>query len=115
MISRCIAAARRAASIMLFAMFVLAFAALNTSAEGMFETIFAAFGTSVPRQAAPQTGYVPQANAPAAPPAPSTFVSDNRSSGDAGGSFVAYCVRLCDGRYFPLARSSAVSPAEQCR
>jgi Protein of unknown function (DUF2865) len=27
----------------------------------------------------------------------------------------AYCVRLCDGRYFPLARNAAVSLADACR
>ena len=31
----------------------------------------------------------------------------------AGGA-LAYCVRLCDGRYFPLQRHGDVTPAEQC-
>jgi hypothetical protein len=31
----------------------------------------------------------------------------------AGGSF-AYCVRLCDGRYFPLQRHGEAAPAEMC-
>ncbi|HWP24844.1 MAG TPA: DUF2865 domain-containing protein [Xanthobacteraceae bacterium] len=38
-----------------------------------------------------------------------------RAARDAAGPFTAYCVRLCDGRYFPLARSHSVVPAEQCR
>jgi len=40
---------------------------------------------------------------------------EKRPAADAGGPWVAYCVRLCDGRFFPLQRSFAVSPAEQCR
>jgi hypothetical protein len=34
---------------------------------------------------------------------------------EVAGPFVAYCVRLCDGRYFPLSRSNSISPADQCR
>jgi hypothetical protein len=34
-----------------------------------------------------------------------------RSSGGGG---TAYCVRLCDGRYFPLQRNGDMSPAELC-
>jgi hypothetical protein len=30
------------------------------------------------------------------------------------GSGTAYCVRLCDGRYFPIQRHAGVSPAQMC-
>jgi hypothetical protein len=36
------------------------------------------------------------------------------SSGSSGGA-TAYCVRTCDGRYFPLQRHAAASPAELCK
>lgn len=31
-----------------------------------------------------------------------------------GGQSVAYCVRLCDGRFFPIQRSSGANPAQVC-
>jgi len=31
-----------------------------------------------------------------------------------GASSVAYCVRLCDGRFFPIQRSSGANPAQAC-
>ena len=31
-----------------------------------------------------------------------------------GGRSVAYCVRLCDGRYFPIQRHANASPAQLC-
>jgi len=34
---------------------------------------------------------------------------------ESGDLYTTYCVRLCDGRYFPLQRNAAMSPAEQCR
>lgn len=42
-------------------------------------------------------------------------LSESKSIRDVSGPFVAYCVRLCDGYFFPLSRSFAISPAEQCR
>jgi hypothetical protein len=42
-------------------------------------------------------------------------LSENGSSGDTGGPYASYCVRLCDGSFFPLQRNSAASSAEQCR
>src|SRR5262245_65332961 len=40
---------------------------------------------------------------------------ERKLAGEPGGHFSAYCVRLCDGRYFPLQRSFSISPAEHCR
>jgi hypothetical protein len=31
-----------------------------------------------------------------------------------GGGRVAYCVRLCDGRYFPIQRNASANPAQIC-
>ena len=51
----------------------------------------------------PYPQFNPFANRPAEPQqrAPST-------------SGVAYCVRLCDGRFFPIQRTSGVDPAQTC-
>jgi hypothetical protein len=32
-----------------------------------------------------------------------------------GGPQVAFCVRTCDGRYFPMAKSEGVTPAKMCQ
>jgi hypothetical protein len=79
------------------------------AAQGFFDFLF---GGGVPqkqqRQTTPQTDFFADPfglNTPAAPPpAPRS----------AGGSGPAFCVRTCDGRYFPLARSMA-SPAQICQ
>jgi hypothetical protein len=72
------------------------------SAQGLFDFLF---GT--PRQqqpAPPPPTAAPPVNVPR-PAAPS-------SSSGLTGSF-AYCVRLCDGRYFPLQRSNT-TPEKLC-
>lgn len=38
-----------------------------------------------------------------------------QESGNESSTKVAYCVRTCDGRYFPIAKSSASSPAKTCQ
>jgi hypothetical protein len=41
-----------------------------------------------------------------------------RSNGDSTASYgggTAFCVRTCDGRYFPMQRRAGVSPADLCR
>ncbi|HVT55470.1 MAG TPA: DUF2865 domain-containing protein [Xanthobacteraceae bacterium] len=44
--------------------------------------------------------------------------SERRSthaSEESGGTHVAYCVRTCDGRYFPIAKNESVTPAKMCQ
>ena len=48
-----------------------------------------------------------------APPIPPADYSGGPTSG--GGHGAAYCVRTCDGRYFPLQRNAGASPAELCK
>ncbi|MCC6888668.1 MAG: DUF2865 domain-containing protein [Hyphomicrobiales bacterium] len=58
---------------------------------------------------------------PGPPPATSAYVDPNPSFGGsaeerrtvAAGS-VVFCVRLCDGRYFPIQRTGGASPAQLC-
>jgi hypothetical protein len=80
------------------------------SAEGLFDFFFGGAQQQRPQQANsyadPFTG---QQNAPVQP----QYVPPTRSAA-AGGSGPAFCVRSCDGKYFPLMRSIA-SPAQMCQ
>jgi Protein of unknown function (DUF2865) len=77
-----------------------------SSAEGLFDFFF---GGSQKQQhpAPPQASFFadPSDNNPQAPPPPRPAVA---SSGP------AFCVRSCDGRYFPLTRGGA-SPVQMCQ
>jgi hypothetical protein len=78
------------------------------SSQDLLDALFGAFKRPAPPAVAPAaTAYAP----PALPPAAAV----EKRAAETGGAWTAYCVRLCDGRFFPLQRSFAVSPAEQCR
>ena len=85
------------------------------SAEGLFDFLF---GGAQQQQQRPQR-EVPQANSYADPftgqqnAATPQYVTPTRSAA-AGGSGPAFCVRSCDGKYFPLMRG-LVSPAQMCQ
>jgi Protein of unknown function (DUF2865) len=68
----------------------------TASAQNIFEALFGRLWNS------PVTGY-------ADPTPPLRSPEATRSEGG-----VAYCVRLCDGRYFPIQRHSGVSSAQTC-
>lgn len=68
----------------------------TASAQNIFEAVFGRLWGS------PVTSY-------ADPNAPLRSPEATRSEGG-----LAYCVRLCDGRYFPLQRHSGVSSAQTC-
>ena len=82
------------------------------SAEGLFDFLFGG------AQQRPQR-EVPQANSYADPftgqqnPATPQYVPPTRSAAG-GSSGPAFCVRSCDGRYFPLMRGAA-SPVQMCQ
>jgi hypothetical protein len=81
------------------------------SAEGLFDFLFGgAQKQQQQRQAPPQANFFADpfgANQqPAAPP--------SRPVASSGGSGPAFCVRSCDGRYFPLSRAAA-SPVQMCQ
>ena len=67
------------------------------------------------RQQRPRPYVPPQAN-PYADPNQSYFGQGERPaySSGGGGRSVAYCVRLCDGRYFPIQRHANASSAQLC-
>jgi hypothetical protein len=81
------------------------------SAEGLFDFFLGGI-QKLQRQAPAASSYADpftgQQNAPAQQDAPPT------RSASSGGSGPAFCVRTCDGKYFPLMRGSA-SPAQMCQ
>jgi len=74
------------------------------SAEGLFDFLFGGLQKTEQHQASSFFADPFGTNPQPAPPPRSTFA----------GSGPAFCVRSCDGRYFPLMRGSA-SPAQMCQ
>jgi hypothetical protein len=73
------------------------------TAEGLFDFLLGALTRSQP--ASPANADDPSATAQQPAPQPRAIVA---------GSGPAFCVRSCDGRYFPLMRGAA-SPAQMCQ
>jgi uncharacterized protein DUF2865 len=80
---------------------VLALAPREVAAEGLFDLFFG--GLQKLHQTPPQANFFADPSQQPAPPRP---VASN------GGP--AFCVRSCDGKYFPLARANA-SPVQMCQ
>jgi hypothetical protein len=82
----------------------VAFAPRTASAENLFDKFFGAFQKQI--QASTQTNF-------SADP-----LGQNQSAASsrpvASGSGPAFCVRSCDGKYFPLTRGTA-TPAQMCQ
>jgi hypothetical protein len=82
------------------------------AAEGFFDFLF---GGGPPQKQQPRRGAPPETNFFAdpfglntpAPPPPRPMASSG------GGSGPSFCVRSCDGKYFPLGRTA--SPAQMCQ
>ena len=74
------------------------------AAQGLFDFLFGAL-TRPQQPASPADAADPSATAQQLPPQPRAVAS---------GSGPAFCVRSCDGRYFPLMRG-ATSPAQVCQ
>lgn len=106
--------ARTAHSALLAALTLALAAPVETASAGdFFQSLFGGFQrqqTSIPPQA---TAYAP-VREPSRP-----FEHEQRPSAPAaayagGGGGTAYCVRLCDGRYFPIRHHAGASQAELC-
>ena len=78
----------------------------SAHAEDFLSALFGAFGAHRPAPTTP----LPFAN----DGDPSAPQPDARSRAAYGGGGTAYCVRTCDGRYFPLAVSDNSSRAASC-
>jgi hypothetical protein len=79
------------------------------AAEGLFDFLFGGAQKQQQQQASPQASFFadPLGINQQQQPAPPRQVAS-------GGSGPAFCVRSCDGRYFPLARGNA-SPVQMCQ
>ena len=85
----------------------------SVSAEGLFDMFFGGGQKQQARQAPPQANFFadpfgnnqPQAQ-PAPAPAPAPRVA---------GSGPAFCVRSCDGKYFPLTTRGNATPVQMCQ
>ena len=85
----------------------LAIAPGAASAEGLFDMFFG--GLNKPQRPAP-----PQANFFADPSQQSQPAAPAPRAVASGGGGPAFCVRSCDGKYFPLTRGNA-SPVQMCQ
>src|ERR1700687_2582257 len=77
------------------------------AAEGLFDFLFGGIQKQQQQKAPPQANFFADpfgVNAPAAP-APRM----------ASSSGPAFCVRSCDGRYFPLTTRGNASPVQMCQ
>src|ERR1700722_10652687 len=82
----------------------LALTPQEASAEGLFDLFFGGL-QKLQRQAPPQASFFADPLSQNQPPASRPIAS---------GSGPAFCVRGCDGRYFPLARGNT-SPVQMCQ
>jgi hypothetical protein len=79
------------------------------SAEGLFDFFFGGNQRRPQQQSAPpQASFFADPTASNAPPQPPALLGRAERSGP------SFCVRSCDGRYFPLMRATA-SPVQMCQ
>lgn len=82
----------------------------QTASAGLFDFLF---GGSAPANA--HAPVQPQQPSAYADPAASPAMSSSAPIPSGGGRFTSYCVRSCDGRYFPIAARTGASPAQMCQ
>ena len=84
----------------------------SVSAEGLFDMFFGGAPKQQARQAPPQANFFADPfglNQQQAQPAPAPRVASS------GGSGPAFCVRSCDGKYFPLTTRGNATPVQMCQ
>jgi hypothetical protein len=84
----------------------LAGAIKPAAAEGLFEALFGGMRRHAP---------MPPQSSSYADPLGLFGGAPRRSSESSFGHGTVFCVRTCDGRYFPLQRHAGTTPAEACR
>jgi hypothetical protein len=90
---------------------LMAVAAPEPASAGFFERLFGDIRRAVEPSRAPSNGFVDPFRSLANhfnPP-------QEQLRGDAGGPAKAFCVRTCDGHFFPVQAHAGVSAAESCR
>ncbi len=79
----------------------------RAASAGFFDFLF---GGSQPAQNRPAQQQPDASTDPMANPAPS-----GPTISSAGGRFASYCVRTCDGKYFPLSARAGATSAQMCQ
>jgi Protein of unknown function (DUF2865) len=82
----------------------------QTASAGLLDFLF---GNDKPAST-PAPVQQPQPSA-YADPAANSAISTPAPAPSAGGRYAAYCVRSCDGRYFPIPARTGSSPAQMCQ
>lgn len=103
----------RVSALVLSAWIGLIAGSIPASAQGLFDALF---GRPQLRSVQPQP--LPPQVSSYADPMTSGRIEPRRSEGYSGnymGRGTVFCVRTCDGRYFPLQRHAGASPAELCK
>lgn len=104
----------RSAAVAAIAVAAVSATAPAAHARDFFSSFFGGFDNapapSVSLPYAPEFGEAP-------PPSPSKRVNiyGGRYSGRYSGGSTSFCVRTCDGRYFPVVASSGQTKAEACK
>jgi len=87
---------------------ITAFAVPDTAAaQGLFETLFGGLRRAIERPAMSRSSYSDPYNSYAR-------AADSPPAREASGPSRGFCVRTCDGRYFPVQAAGNVSAAEMC-
>ena len=89
----------------------LTLAGTPASAQGLFDMLFGG-ALRAPRGYAPPHGSA--YSDPSNPSDRSVYSPFGASHSGGSGRAVAYCVRLCDGRYFPIQRHANANSAQLC-
>ncbi|MBI3701131.1 MAG: DUF2865 domain-containing protein [Afipia sp.] len=82
----------------------------GVASAGFFDFLF---GNSEPAAKAPAPQ--PEASSYADPSAPSAYPNVSAPVSTGSGRFTAFCVRTCDGRYFPISARGGATPAQMCQ
>lgn len=85
----------------------------SVSAENLLDMLFGGLQKQHGKQSSSPANFFADPfglNQPPPPPAPA-----QRVAGSGFGSGPAFCVRSCDGKYFPLTMRGNVSPAQTCQ
>ncbi len=83
------------------------------NAEGLLESIFGGLRRAIEPVSYPTETQVDRAPATKVFPAPNR--TPERTVERGGGAATAFCVRTCDGHYFPLQAHAGLSVGEACR
>jgi len=101
---------RRTTPIALIAVSFAVVVAPRAASAGFFDFLFNNQSNSTLQE--------PQANAfanPFAPAQPQQSLPPIQADGGGGGGMYAHCVRMCDGRYFPILAHSGTPPTQLCQ